>query len=263
VVVMEATGGYEKAVASVLVTSGLPVAVINPRQVRDFAKSTGKLAKTDRLDAHVLAHFAEAIRPEVRSLSEVQAQRLQALVVRRRQITELLVAEKNRAHVCHKSIQGRVKKHITWLENELKELDKEMGEFIRESPVWREKDKLLQSVPGIGPITSGVLLASLPELGLLDRKKIAALVGVAPFNRDSGNLRGKRTVWGGRSHVRSMLYMATLTATRYNPIIKIFYTRLIEAGKVTKVAITACMRKLLTILNAMIRHSEPWRFSAA
>jgi len=263
VVVMEATGSYEMCVASVLSITGLPVAVVNPRQVRDFAKSTGKLAKTDTLDAHVLAHFAEAIRPEVRSLSDEQAQQLHALVVRRRQIIEMMVSEKNRAHVSHKSIQEQVRKHIEWLENELKELEKDIGESIRESPVWREKDKLLQSVPGIGPITSGVLLASLPELGLLDRKKIAALVGVAPFNRDSGNMRGKRTVFGGRSHVRSMLYMATLTATRYNPVIKQFYDRLIQVGKATKVAIMACMRKLITIINAMIRYSEPWRINTA
>lgn len=263
VVVMEATGGYEMCVASIMTTTGLPVAVVNPRQVRDFAKSTGKLAKTDTLDAQVLAHFGEAIRPEVRSLSDEQAQQLQALVVRRRQIIEMMVSEKNRANISHKTIQEQVRKHIEWLENELKELENDIGESIRESPIWREKDKLLQSVPGIGPITSGVLLASLPELGLLDRKKIAALVGVAPFNRDSGNMRGKRTVFGGRSHVRSMLYMATLTATRYNPVIKQFYDQLIRAGKVTKVAIMACMRKLITILNAMIRHSEPWRIHIA
>jgi len=262
VIAMEATGGLEMCVASGLTIVGLPVAVINPRQVRNFAKSTGKLAKTDTLDAQVLAHFAEAIRPEARFLSDEQGQKLQALVTRRRQIIEMLVAEKNRSHASHKTIQKRVKEHIVWLETELEDLDKNLGQFIRESPVWREKDNLLQSVPGIGPITSSVLLASLPELGSLDRKKIAALVGVAPFNRDSGNMRGKRSVWGGRSHVRSMLYLATLTATRFNPVIKKFYTRLIEAGKKPKVAITACMRKLLTILNAIIRYSQPWRFQS-
>lgn len=262
IVVMEATGGLELSVASILAIAGLPVAVINPRQVRDFAKSTGKLAKTDTLDAQVLAHFAEAIRPEVRFLSDEQGQKLQALVTRRRQIIEMLVAEKNRAHASHNTVEKRVKEHITWLEKELENLDKDLGQSIQESPLWREKDNLLQSVPGIGPITSSVLLASLPELGILDRKKIAALVGVAPFNRDSGNMRGKRSVWGGRAHVRSMLYMATLTATRFNPIIKQFYTRLIQAGKEVKVALTACMRKLLTILNAIIRHSTPWRFQS-
>jgi transposase len=263
VVVMEATGGLEVSVASVLAIAGLPVTVINPRQVRNFAKSTGKLAKTDTLDAQVLAHFAEAIRPEPRFLSDEQARQLQALVGRRRQVTEMLVAEKNRAHMSHQTVQKRLKEHIAWLEKELEDLDKDLRQSIQESPVWREKDQLLQSVPGIGPITSSVLLASLPELGSLDRKKIAALVGVAPFNRDSGNMRGKRSVWGGRAHVRSMLYMATLTATRHNPVIKDFYTRLIQAGKAAKVAITACMRKLLTILNAIIRHTQPWRFQPA
>lgn len=263
VIVIEATGGLEMSVASILALVGLPVAVINPRHVRYFAKSTGKLAKTDALDAQILAHFAEAIRPEARFLTDEQGQKLQALVTRRRQIIEMLVAEKNRAHASHRTVEKRVKEHIAWLENELEDLDKDLGQSIRESPVWREKDNLLQSVPGVGPITSSVLLASLPELGSLDRKKIAALVGVAPFNRDSGKMRGKRSVWGGRAHVRSMLYMATLTATRFNPVIKQFYTRLIQAGKEAKVALTACMRKLLTILNSIIRHSIPWRFQSA
>jgi transposase len=259
VVVMEATGGLEMCVASVLATAGLPVAVINPRQVRDFAKSTGKLAKTDTLDAQVLAHFAEAVRPEARYLSDEQARQLQALVSRRRQLIEMLVAEKNRAYTSHKNVQKRVQEHIDWLTKELEDLDKDLGQSIQQSPIWRAKDDLLQSVPGIGPVTSCVLLASLPELGTLDRKKIAALVGVAPFNRDSGKMYGKRSVWGGRAHIRSILYMATLTATRHNPVIKQFYNRLIQAGKKAKVALTACMRKLLTILNAMIRHSTPWR----
>ena len=263
VIVMEATGGLEILVASVLALAGLPVAVVNPRQMRDFAKSIGKLAKTDTLDAQVIAHFAEAIRPEARFLPDEQGQKLHALVTRRRQIIEMLVAEKNRAHIIHKTTEKRLKEHITWLEKELEDLDKDLEQSIRESPIWREKDNLLQSVPGVGPITSSVLLASLPELGSLDRKKIAALVGVAPFNHDSGKMRGKRMVWGGRAHVRSILYMATLSATRYNPIIKAFYTRLIEVGKPAKVALTACMRKLLTILNAIIHHSQPWRFQAA
>jgi len=263
IVVMEATGGLEVEVAGRLATAGLPVAVVNPRQVRDFARSTGKLAKTDRLDAQVLAHFAEAVRPEVRYVPDEQSRRLQALVARRRQLVEMLVAEKNRAHASHKSVLARVKEHIAWLEKELDDLDQDLGQSIRESPIWREKDDLLRSVPGIGPATSSVLLASLPELGTLNRKKIAALVGVAPFNRDSGNMYGKRSVWGGRAHVRSMLYMATLTATRFNPVIKKFYERLIEAGKETKVALTACMRKLLTILNAILRHNQPWRCQPA
>jgi transposase len=259
VVVLEATGGYEMTAATSLAAAGLSVAVINPRQARDFAKSTGKLAKTDKLDAQVLAHFAEAIRPEVRFLSDEQSQKLQALVTRRRQLIEMLVAEKNRSPKSHKSTQKRIQEHISWLEKELDDLDQDMRKFIQESPLWRQKDQLLQSVPGIGPITSSVLLASLPELGSLDRKKIAALVGLAPFNRDSGNMRGKRSVWGGRAHVRSIFYMATLSAIKHNPVIKQFYTRLIEVGKKPKVAITACMRKLLTIINAMIKNSTTWR----
>lgn len=259
VVVIEATGGYEMTAACELATVGLPVAVVNPRQVRDFARSTGKLAKTDTLDAQILAHFGEAIHPEVRLLSDEQEQKLQALVTRRRQLTEMIVAEKNRYPKSHKTVQSRVQEHIDWLKNKLKDLDEDMKNFIQESPVWSGKDQLLRSVPGIGPITSSVLLASLPELGMLDRKKIAALVGVAPYNRDSGKMRGKRSVWGGRGHVRSMLYMATLSATRFNPVIKQFYDRLIQVGKLPKVALTACMRKLLTILNAIIRYVRPWR----
>lgn len=257
-VIMEATGGFEIPVASVLATAGLPVAVVNPRNVREFAKATGKLAKTDTLDAHVLAHFAEAIHPEARFLSDEQAQQLQALVTRRRQVLEMLVAEKNRIKISHKKVQKRLQEHITWLKQELQDLDKELGQAIRESPIWREKDDLLQSVPGVGPISSSVLLAGLPELGKLDRKKIAALVGVAPLNRDSGGFHGKRSIWGGRAQVRSVLYMAALSAVRFNPVIKQFYQRLISAGKKAKVALTACMRKLLTILNAIIRSGKPW-----
>jgi transposase len=258
-VVMEATGGLEMNVASALSIVGIPVAVINPRQVRDFAKSTGKLAKTDTLDAKVLAHFAEAIHPEARFLSDEQARQLKALVGRRRQLIEMIVSEKNRSHSCYKNVLDKVLDHIAWLEESLEELDKELAQVIHDSAVWREKDLLLESVPGIGKITSGVILASLPELGTLDRKKIAALVGVAPFNRDSGTMRGKRSIWGGRAHVRCILYMATLSATRYNPVIKRFYNRLIEAGKTPKVALTACMRKLLVIINSMIRYSTTWR----
>jgi transposase len=259
-VVMEATGGLEMNVASALSIVGIPVAVINPRQVRDFAKSTGKLAKTDTLDAKVLAHFAEAIHPEARFLSDEQARQLKALVGRRRQLIEMIVSEKNRSHSCYKNVLDKVLDHIAWLEESLEELDKELAQVIHDSAVWREKDLLLESVPGIGKITSGVILASLPELGTLDRKKIAALVGVAPFNRDSGTMRGKRSIWGGRAHVRCILYMATLSATRYNPVIKRFYNRLIEAGKTPKVALTACMRKLLVIINSMLRYSTTWRY---
>jgi transposase len=258
-VVMEATGGYEVEVATVLAIAGIGVAVVNPRQVRDFAKSTGKLAKTDRLDAGMIAHFGEAIHPEARFLTDEQARQLEALVTRRRQLMEMLVSEKNRLHISHKKLQKRLLDHIEWLQHELDEIDRDLKQSIRESPIWREKDDLLRSVPGIGPVSASVLLASLPELGKLDRKKIAALVGVAPFNRDSGSLRGKRSIWGGRAHVRTILYMATLSATRYNPVIREFYQRLRKAGKEAKVALTACMRKLLTILNAILRNAIPWR----
>jgi transposase len=258
-VVMEATGGFEIEIATTLALVGLAVAVVNPRQVRDFAKSTGRLAKTDRLDAQIIAHFGEAIRPEARFLSDDQARQLEALVTRRRQLVEMLVAEKNRLRITHKKLQNRVQEHIEWLEQGLNDIDQDLNRSIRESPIWREKDDLLRSVPGIGPVSASVLLASLPELGRLDRKKIAALVGVAPFNRDSGTLRGKRSIWGGRADVRSVLYMAALSATRFNPVIKEFYQRLRKAGKETKVALTACMRKLLTILNAIIHYATPWK----
>ena len=258
-VVMEATGGFEIEVATILALVGLAVSVVNPRQVRDFGKSTGKLAKTDRLDAQLIAHFGEAIRPEARFLSDEQARQLEAMVIRRRQLVEMLVAEKNRLRITHKQLQKRVQEHIGWLEKELDDIEKDLNRSIRESPIWREKDDLLRSVPGIGPVSASVLLASLPELGQLDRKKIAALVGVAPFNRDSGKLRGKRSIWGGRADVRSVLYMAALSATRFNPVIREFYQRLRKVGKETKVALTACMRKLLTILNASLHYSTPWK----
>lgn len=258
-VVMEATGGFEVEVATGLALVGLAVAVVNPRQVRDFAKSTGKLAKTDRLDAQMIAHFGEAIRPEARFLSDEQARQLEAMVTRRRQLVEMLVAEKNRLRITHKDLKQQVREHIEWLQEKLDDIDRDLHQSIRDSPIWREKDDLLRSVPGIGPVSASVLLASLPELGKLDRKKIAALVGVAPFNRDSGTLRGKRSIWGGRADVRSVLYMAALSATRFNPIIKEFYQRLRKAGKEAKVALTACMRKLLTILNAIIRQATPWK----
>jgi transposase len=262
-IVMEATGGLEQKVASVLATNGLSVAVVNPRQVRDFAKSTGKLAKTDTLDAKVLAHFAEAIHPEPRFLSDEQSRKLKSLVNRRRQIIEMQVAERNRARLCDKNVHEKIIEHIDWLENSLLEVDMEIAQAIQESPIWYEKEKLLESVPGIGKVTSSVLLASLPELGTLDRKSIAALVGVAPFNRDSGNMRGRRAIWGGRAPVRCALYMATLSSVRFNPLIKDFYHRLILAGKPPKVALTACMRRLLVIVNSMIRSSTVWRYQPA
>jgi len=257
-IVLEATGGYETDVATALAAAGLPVAVVNPRQVRDFARSLGKLAKTDRLDAQILARFAQAIRPQARFLPDEQATQLQAALTRRRQLIDMKVAEKNRLGLAHKTIRPRLQEHIAWLEEELAELDEDLHTRIRQSAIWREKDDLLQSVPGIGRVTATTLLADLPELGQLNRKQIAALVGLAPFNCDSGLMRGKRTIWGGRAPVRNALYMATLVATRCNPVIKRFYTHLKQQGKVFKVAITACMRKLLTILNAMVRAHQTW-----
>jgi transposase len=233
--------------------------MVNPHQVRDFAKATGRLAKTDRLDAQVLAHFAQAVRPVPHSLPDAQTQELTALLTRRRQVVEMLTAEKNRLRATRSEVvRQRVQDHIRWLEQELAGLDRDLDHTIRESPLWCEKDNLLRSVPGVGPVVSVTLLADLPELGTLSHHQIAALVGVAPLNRDSGRFRGKRMVWGGRGRVRAALYMAALSATRYNPIIKAFYHRLCGAGKARKVALTACMRKLLTILNAMLKHRQTW-----
>jgi transposase len=258
-VVLEATGGLQMPVAAALASAGLPLALVNPRQVRDFARATGKLAKTDRLDAQVLAHFAEAVRPAPHALPDAQAQELTALLTRRHQVIEMLTAEKNRLRtVRSEAVRQRVQDHIHWLEQELAGLDRDLDHTIRESPLWREKDNLLRSVPGVGPVVSMTLLADLPELGTLSRHQIAALVGVAPLNRDSGRFRGQRRVWGGRARVRAALYMAALTASRYNPMIRAFYHRLCGAGKARKVALTACMRKLLTILNAMLKHRQTW-----
>jgi len=257
-VVLEATGGYEAQVVAALAAAGLPVAVVNPRQVRDFAKATGKLAKTDAIDAGVLAHFAQAVRPQPRPLSDQETRQLQQLLARRRQVVEMLTAERNRLHTCGKGVRSRIEAHIDWLNQELKRLDEELQDRLRNSPLWRQKDRLYRSVPGVGSVLSCTLLAELPELGNLNRKQIAALVGVAPLNRDSGKLHGRRCIWGGRAQVRAVLYMAALSATRFNPVIKAFYERLIAAGKVPKVAITACMRKLLVILNAMTRDGTHW-----
>ena len=257
-VVAEPTGGLEVPLTAALAAVGLPVAVVNPRQVRDFAKATGRLAKTDRLDAQVLAHFAQAVQPTPRPLRDAQTQELAALLARRQQLVQMLTAEKNRLGTTRLPLRQRVRVHISWLTQELANTDLQLSDSIRESPIWRAKDDLLQGVKGIGPVVSVTLMADLPELGTLDRWAIAALVGLAPFNRDSGLLRGKRRVWGGRARVRAALYMATLVATQYNPVIKAFYQRLLEAGKVKKVALTACMRNLLTILNAMLKHNRPW-----
>jgi transposase len=252
--VLEATGGLQMPLAA----AGLPLSMVNPRQVRDFARATGRLAKTDRLDAQVLAHFAEAVRPTPYPLPDAQTQELTALLTRRHQVVEMLTAEKNRLRTSRASVRQRVQDHIRWLEQELADLDDDLERTLRESPIWREKDNLLRSVPGIGRVVSSTLLADLPELGTLRRHQIAALVGVAPLNRDSGRFRGKRTVWGGRARVRAALYMAALTASRYNPIIKAFYHRLCGAGKARKVVLTACMRKLLIILNSMVKHQQTW-----
>jgi transposase len=257
-VVLEATGGLELPLTSALALAGLPVVVVNPRQVRDFAKATGQLAKTDAIDAQVLARFAEVIRPEPRPLPDEQTQALAALVTRRQQLIEMLTAEKNRLASARPAIRKNLRAHIAWLERALQQADTDLADAIRQSPVWREKEELLRSVPGIGPVLTTTVLANLPELGTLTHKQIAALVGVAPLNRDSGTLRGRRTVWGGRAHVRTALYMAAIVATRFNPVIRAFYRRLCAAGKAKKVALVACMRKLLTIINAMLKHRTPW-----
>ncbi len=257
-IVLEASGGYERPVVAALASAGLSVAVVNPRQARDFARATGKLAKTDELDARALAHFAEAVKPEVRPVPDEQAREFAAIMARRRQVVGMLVAEGNRLETAVSPVRERIEAHIEFLEAELDELDSDLDKAIRESPLWREKDVLLRSVPGVGPRVSATLLADLPELGSLENKKLAALVGVAPLNRDSGVFRGKRRVWGGRAAVRQMLYMAAVTAARCNPVFRQFYGRLLAAGKPKKVALTACMRKLLVVLNAMLRHGTRW-----
>jgi transposase len=266
-VVLEATGGLELAVLAALSVAGLPVAVVNPRQVRDFARATGHLAKTDRLDAKCIAHFGATMRPTLTSMPEATTLELELILARRRQLMGMLVAEKNRLagllgprRVAR--VVSSVQRVIKALEKEIEQLDDELKTKIEQSPLWRAKDQLLRSVPGVGPGTSRTLLLDLPELGTLDRKQIAALVGLAPFNCDSGKLKGRRRIWGGRASVRSMLYMAVVTCTRCNPIIRSFYERLVAAGKPGKVALTACMHKLLTILNAMVKTSRLWQLAA-
>ena len=257
-IVLEATGGLELAVLAALGSAGLPVVAVNPRQARDFAKAIGKLAKTDAIDARVLAHFADAVRPAVRPLPDAATRALGALVTRRRQLVEMLTAEENRRKTAPTAIRSDIQAHITWLRKRLKGVDKELSQAVRASPLWREQEDVLRSVPGIGPVVSVTLLADLPELGTLDRKQVAALVGLAPINRDSGTMRGKRTIWGGRATVRAALYMAALVGSRRNPVLHALYTRLLAAGKTKKVALTACMRKLLTILNALLKHRTRW-----
>lgn len=257
-VVLEATGGYEVPLAAALGTAKVPVAVVNPRQVRDFARALGKLAKTDRLDAAAIAHFGEASGVTARPLAAADARELEALVARRRQLIQMKVAEQQRRQQALPIVRRRIDRVLLILEQELCDLDQDLTNRLGQSPLWRERDDLLRSVPGIGPAATFALLADLPELGALTRKQIAALVGVAPLSRDSGTLRGKRTCWGGRAHVRTALYMPTLVAVRHNPVLRVFYERLLAAHKPKKVALTACMRKLLTILNAMMKHRTPW-----
>ena len=259
VLVLEATGGYEVTVAATLASAALPVAVVNPRQVRDFARATGQLAKTDTLDARVLALFAEAVRPAARPVPDAQAAALGELIARRRQLVDMLGAEHNRRRLLRdRRLQRHLEAHIAWLEEALRRLDLDLTTLIRSTPVWRETDDLLRSVPGIGPVTAGTLIADLPELGRLDRRRIAALAGLAPIARDSGAFRGRRMIMGGRAHIRRVLYMATLTAITHNPVIRACHQRLVAAGRPGKVALTAAMRKLLTILNAMLRDRRPW-----
>lgn len=259
-VLMEATGGLERRALARLVGAGLPAMAVNPRNIRDFARSLGKLAKTDRIDAIVLGRFAQAVRPELRPLADEHTQELMALLARRRQVLEMITAEKNRLLATDaKKPRRLIKEHVEYLQKELAINDYDLDQTIKETPAWQEKVNLLQSVPGVGRVTASTLLALLPELGTLGHKQIAALVGVAPLNRDSGSLRGRRRVWGGRATVRAVLYMAALTAARWNPTIRAFCLRMKTAGKPSKVALVACMRKLITILNAMLRSSSPWR----
>ena len=259
-VVLEATGGFEQTVAAALVAAQIPLAVVNPRQIRDFARATGQLAKTDALDARAIAGFAAKVQPEVRPVPDEQARALGELVTRRRQLIDMMTAERNRRRqLTSVRLLKSVDRLLAVLQKELFELDHELGDGIRGTPAWRERDELLQSVPGIGNIVARTLIADLPELGRLDRKQIAALVGVAPLNRDSGKMRGRRTTWGGRAKVCCVLYMAALVASRRNPVLKAFYQRLLGAGKAKKLALTAVMRKLLTILNAIVRDNKKWQ----
>jgi transposase len=258
-IVLEATGGLEIPVVTALFAAGLPVVVVNPRQIRDFAKATGQLAKTDKLDATILAHFAAAIQPEVRRVKNAAELELDALVTRRRQLVEMLATEKTRlSSTGTAAMRAEVRVHVEWLEKRLDDLDEQLLKRITDSSVWRVKDNLLQSVPGIGKVTALALVAEVPELGQLNRHQVAKLVGVAPLNRDSGKLRGKRHIFGGRQAVRNTLYMAILSAVRHNPVIKEFYDRLLANNKPKKVALVACMRKLLTIVNVMIKSNTKW-----
>jgi transposase len=257
-IVIEPTGGYETPVVQVLAYAKLPVVVINARQVRDFAKATGKLAKTDAIDAAVLAHFAEAIRPEIRELPDDARRELDALLGRRRQLVEMRANEQKRKQTANAVVQPNIENVIEFLSKQIDDVDNDLHRLMSSTPAWHDADELLQSTPGAGRVLSMTLTALVPELGKLNRKQIASLIGVAPMNQDSGKTGGTRRTWGGRAEVRAVLYMAAVTAVRFNPIIKAFYERLIEKGKLPKVALVACMRKLLTILNAMLRDRQPW-----
>jgi len=257
-IIVESSGKLEQELVVVLAEAKLPVVVVNPRQVRDFAKATGVLAKTDRIDARILARFGEAVKPEVRELPDAQARDLMAHVARRRQLHQMLRAERHRLLRVARPLKKSLERHIAYLEKQLAKLDEDLHDAIRQTPIWQESFDLLQSVPGIGPTTAATMIAELPELGRLSRHEIAALVGVAPFNRDSGKWKGKRSTWGGRSSVRSALYMATLVATQYNAYIRAYYQRLLARGKAKKTALVACMRKLIVILNSMLKNHQPW-----
>jgi transposase len=263
IVLLEATGGFEMLLVAHLQQAGLPVVVTNPRRVRAFARSTGRLAKTDKLDAQLLAHFAAAVRPPIRQLPSEEEGQLTALLTRRRQVVDMLTVEKNRLVTVRPALKADIEDHLAWLKEKLAKLDEEISRFIQSTPLWKDKDRLLRTVPGVGRITSGTLLAMLPELGGLNRQQVAALVGVAPVNKDSGRKTGKRRTYGGRADVRCVLYMAALSAKKHNPVIRKFYERLVQQGKEKKVALTACMRKLIVILNAMMRSQQPWTVRTA
>ena len=263
-IVLEASGGHEAAVVAALVDRHLPIVVANPRQVRDFARAVGQLAKTDRIDAQILARFGEAIRPEIRPLPDATTRAVRALVSRRRQLQEMLTAEQNRlvsaaVQNAPAPLRDQLGEHIDWLRRQVADIDDDLHRQLQASPVWREREDLLRTIPGIGPVTSVTLLSHVPELGQLDRRGIAKLVGVAPLNDDSGSLHGQRRIWGGRAAVRAALYMAALVATRHNPTIREFYRRLRQAGKPAKLALVACMRKLLVVCNSVLRTATPWR----
>jgi transposase len=261
-IVLEATGGFQTLAARILWQAGLPTVVVNPRQVRDFAKATGRLAKTDQIDAQVLAHFADAIRPKVRPMTTEESQLLQELVTRRRQIVEMMTAEKSRRRMVSDSMAGEIDLHLDWLKQRLKAVNEEIEKQMEQNAQWQRTKTILTSVPGLGAVTAGVLMAELPELGSLESKRLSSLCGIAPFNRDSGQMRGKRMIGGGRASVRTALYMATLVATRYNPVIRDFYQRLLNRGKAKKVALIACAHKLLIILNAMVKCNHLWQAPA-